>query len=387
MGAVKFAHLIWSNLKRKKLRTVLTLLSVLVAFVLYGYLSAIGHGLNQGVTVEGANRLVVRHRISIIQMLPISYQARMNRIPGVERVTHATFFGGTYQDSKSFFAQMPVVPEEYLAMFPEFVLPEDQRQAWLKTRTGAIAGRKLAERYNWKLGDRIPIQTAIWQKKDGSTTWEFDLVGIYDGKDPNTDTTQLLFRYDYFDEGRVFGEGLVGWYFVRVEDPQQAAAVAAAIDDEFANSPAETKAETEGAFAQAFAQQVGDIGMIVGSILAAVFFTILLVAGNTMAQAVRERTEELGVLKALGFTNGQMLGLVLAESCLLSALGGFAGLAIAWVLISAGDPTGGMLPLFQFPARDLALGGMFVAALGLLTGLFPALQAMRLTISEALRRT
>ncbi len=384
---MKFVHLIWSNLKRKKLRTILTLLSVLVAFVLYGYLSAIGHGLSQGVTVEGANRLVVRHRISIIQMLPISYQARMSRIPGVDRVTHATFFGGTYQDSKSFFAQMPVVPDEYLAMFPEYLLPEDQREAWLKTRTGAIAGRKLAERYKWKVGDRIPIQTSIWQRKDGTTTWEFDLVGIYDGKDPNTDTSQLYFRYDYFDEGRVFGEGQVGWYFVRVEDPQQAAAVAAAIDNEFANSPAETKAETEGAFAQAFAQQVGDIGMIVGSILAAVFFTILLVAGNTMAQAVRERTEELGVLKALGFTHGKMLGLVLAESCLLSALGGFAGLAIAWLLISAGDPTGGMLPLFHFPLRDVALGAGLVAALGLLTGLFPAIQAMRLTIAEALRRT
>lgn len=384
---MKFVHLIWSNLKRKKLRTILTLLSILVAFVLYGYLSAIGRGLSQGVQVEGANRLVVRHRVAIVQPLPVSYQARISRIPGVDLVTHASWFGGTYQDSRTFFAQFPVVPEEYLAMYPEYILPEDQKQAWLRTRTGVVAGRKLAERHKWKIGDRIPLQTSVWAKKDGTMTWEFDLLGIYDGKDKNVDTTQFFFRYDYLDESRAFGEGLVGWFVVRVKDPSRAAAVAQAIDDEFANSPAETKAETEGAFVQAFAEQIGDIGMIVGSILAAVFFTILLVAGNTMAQAVRERTEELGVLKALGFTNRQMLGLVLAESCLLAALGGFAGLALAWFLISAGDPTGGALALFHFPPRDIAVGVLLVAVLGILVGLFPAIQAMRLGIADALRRT
>ena len=281
---------------------------------------------------------------------------------------------------------MPVIPEEWLAMYPEFLLPEEQKQAWLRQRAGAIAGRTLADRFGWKVGDRIPIQAQIWEKEDGTRTWEFDLVGIFDGKDKSTDTSQFFFRYDYFDESRSFGKGLVGWYVARVTDPDQAAAVAAQIDQEFANSSAETKAETEGAFVQGFAKQIGDIGLIVRAILAAVFFTILLVAGNTMAQAVRERTEELGVLKALGFTNRQVLGLVLLESCLLAGLGGLAGLALAWILISMGDPTKGALPVFYFPLRDFGVGLALVLGLGLVTGVLPAIQAMRLRIAEALRR-
>jgi putative ABC transport system permease protein len=211
-------------------------------------------------------------------------------------------------------------------------------------------------------------------------------VGIYDGAKKGTDTTQFFFRHDYFDEGRVWGKGQVGWYIVRVSDPNRATEVAEQIDKEFANSPAETKTETEGAFVRAFAKQVGDIGTIMIAILSAVFFTILLVAGNTMAQAVRERTEELGVLKALGFTNGQVLALVLAESCFLAMLGGFLGLGIAWFLIAAGDPTRGALPLFYFPNGDVVIGIVLVFALGLATGIFPALQAMRLRIADALRR-
>ncbi len=384
---MKFAHLIWSNLKRRKLRTGLTLLSILVAFVLFGYLSAIGRGLNQGVSVEGANRLVVRHRVSITQPLPESYQARIARIPGVALVTHANWFGGVYQDAKNFFAQMPVIPEQWLAIYPEFVLKEDQKQAWFRTRTGAVAGRKLADRFGWKVGDRIPIQATIWPKEDGSRSWEFDLAGIYDGKEKNTDTTQFFFRYDYFDESRLWGKGLVGWYIVRVSDPNQSVDIARQIDEQFANSPAETKAETEGAFVRSFAKQIGDIGTIVRAILAAVFFTILLVSGNTMAQAVRERTEELGVLKALGFTNAHVLALVLSESCLLAILGGFAGLTLAWLAIAAGDPTRGALPVFYFPLEDVLLGVVAAVLLGLITGLAPALQAMRLQIADALRRT
>jgi putative ABC transport system permease protein len=210
-------------------------------------------------------------------------------------------------------------------MYPEYLLPEEQKKNWLETRTGAVAGRTIAEKYGWKIGDRIPIQATIWPKENGERTWEFDLVGIYDGAKKGTDTTQFFFRHDYFDEGRVWGKGQVGWYIVRVSDPNRATEVAEQIDKEFANSPAETKTETEGAFVRAFAKQVGDIGTIMIAILSAVFFTILLVAGNTMAQAVRERTEELGVLKALGFTNGQVLALVLAESCFLAMLGGFLG--------------------------------------------------------------
>jgi len=383
---MKFWHLVWGNLHRKKTRTILTLLSIVVAFVLFGFLSAIRQALTGGVSLEGANRLIVRHKVSIIQMLPESYKRRMERIPGVALVTHQTWFGGIYQDPKNFFMQNPVIPEEFLDMHPEMVLAADQKQAWLKTRTGAVVGRKTAERFKWKVGDKVPIQSSIWSQKSGSFMWEFDIVGIYDGRDKNTDTTPLFFRYDYFDEARRGGKGLVGWYTIRVTDPARAADVAKLVDAEFENSSAETKTEPEGAFVQAWAQQIGDIALITASILGAVFFTILLVTGNTISQSVRERTGELGVLKAIGFTNTQVLGLVLAESCLVAVLGGIVGLSVAWLLTSRGDPTGGLLPLYFFPVHDVLIGVALSVALGLVTGFFPALQAMRLRVAEALRR-
>jgi putative ABC transport system permease protein len=385
---MKFLPLLWSNLKRKKARTVLTLLSILVAFVLFGFLSAIKQALTGGVSLAGANRLIVRHKVSIIQLLPESYKARMQRIPGVALATHQTWFGGTYQDPKNFFMQCPVEPAEFLEIHPEMILAPDQMDAWLRTRTGAIVGRKTAERFNWKVGDKIPILSSIWAKSDGSRRWEFDIVGIFDGRDKNTDTTPLFFRYDYFDEVRRngFGKGLVGWYTIRVSDPTRAAEIAKQIDAEFENSSAETKTEPEGAFVQAWANQIGDIVLITTSILGAVFFTILLVTGNTISQSVRERTGELGVLKAIGFTNQQVLALVLAESCLLAVLGGVLGLVLARLLTAGGDPTGGMLPMYFFPNRDLFAGLGYSLVLGLVTGIFPALQAMRLRVSDALRR-
>ena len=383
---MKFLHLIWGNLRRKKTRTILTLLSIVVAFVLFGFLSAIKQALTGGVVMEGANRLIVRHKVSIIQMLPESYKMRMERIPGVAAATHQTWFGGIYQDPKNFFMQNPVVPEEFMDMHPEMLLSPAQRQAWLTTRTGAIVGRSTATRFNWKVGDKVPIRSTIWAQKSGSFIWEFDIVGIYDGKEKNTDTTPLFFRYDYFDEARRGGTGSVGWYTIRVKDPEQAPVIAKLVDAEFENSSAETKTEPEGAFVQAWAQQVGDIALITASILSAVFFTILLVTGNTISQSVRERTGELGMLKAIGFTNVQVMGLVLAESCLLAVLGGVAGLIVAWVMTSRGDPTGGLLPLFYMPYRDLAVGVAFSVALGLVTGFFPALQAMRLQVADALRK-
>jgi putative ABC transport system permease protein len=382
---VKFAHLIWGNLKRRKLRTSLTLLSILVAFVLFGLLCAIKQALVGSVALAGADRLIVRHKVSIIQLLPESYEARMQRIPGVALVAHQTWFGGIYQDPRNFFMQCPVVPQEFMAMFPEFLLPPDQMKAWLATRTGAVVGRNTAARFGWKIGDRVPIMSPIWLHK----TWEFEIVGIFDGRDKGTDTTGMFFRYDYFDEVRQnqnFGKGLVGWYTIRVQDPAKAAEVARLVDQEFENSSAETKTEPEGAFIQAWANQIGNIALIVASILAAVFFTILLVTGSTMSQAVRERIGELGVLKAIGFTNGQLLGLVLAESCLLTLLGGGLGLGIAWLFIARGDPTGGLLPMFYFRVGDVMLGVAISLALGLLTGIFPALRATRLRVADALRR-
>ena len=383
---MKFLPLIWANLKRKKLRTLLTLLSILVAFLLFGYLCAIKGALNAGVTVAGADRLVVRHKVSIIQLLPQTYKARMENIPGVVSAVHQTWFGGIYQEPQNFFPQIPVVPEEFLAMYPEIVVSPETKKRWLETRTGAIVGRSIAQRFKWKVGDRIPIQATIWTKKGGGRIWEFDIVGIYDAGKKGVETATLYFRHDYFEESRERGSGKVGWYSIRIKDPAQSAEIAKKIDDEFANSPAETKTEAEGAFMQAFAKQVGDIAMITAAILSAVFFTILLVAGNTMAQSVRERTGELGALKAIGFTNNQVLALVLGESCLLSVLGGALGLGLATLLISRGDPTGNLLPAFHLPAGDIARGCGFVLALGFATGFLFALQAMRLRVADALRR-
>ncbi len=383
---MKYLYLVWSNLKRKKMRTILTLLSIMVAFLLFGYLGAIRQGFSQGIDVAGVDRLIVRHKVSIIQLLPAAYESRLEQIEGVVDATSQTWFGGIYQKPSNFFAQMPVNPEEYLEMFPEFLLSEEEKQAWFKTRSGAIAGRKIADRFGWKTGDRIPINATVWTRKGGERTWEFDLVGIYDGAEKGTDETQFLFRYDFFDESRQFGQGQVGWYTVRVSDPERAAETAALIDAEFANSPYETKAEPEGAFLQGFANQIGDIGFIMMSIIAAVFFTILLVAGNTMAYTVRERTNELAVLKAIGFTDGAVLGMVLGESLVLTGLGGSIGLVLAWILVSAGDPTGGSLPVFYIPFKDLALGTALIVLMALVAGILPAVQAQRLRISDALRR-
>ncbi len=383
---MKFFPLIWSNLKRKKLRTFLTFLSILVAFVLFGILSAIKEAFTGGISINGANRLIVQHKVSLLILLPESYKARMEHIPGVDLATHQTWFGGIYQDPKNFFMQNPVAPDDFVSMWPEFVLAPEQLKAWKETRTGAIVGRKSAEKFHWKIGDKVPIKTPIWAKKDGSDTWEFDIVGIYDGKEKNTDTTSLFFRYDYFDEAHKGERGQVGWYTVRVKDPKRSGELAKLIDKEFENSTAEVKAEPEAAMAQSWANQLGDIGLICTSILGAVFFTILLVTGNTMTQAVRERTGELGVLKAIGFTNAQVVVFVMTESCLIAIGGGLAGLGLAWLIASSGDPTGGMLPMFFIPTDDLAVGAGISVALGLVTGLFPAIQAMRLQVAVALRR-
>jgi putative ABC transport system permease protein len=330
---------------------------------------------------------MVRHKVSLIQPLPESYEAQIEQIDGVVDATPATYFGGVYQDPMNFFMQTPIKPLEYLAMYPEFLVPDEQIEAWLNTRTGAVVGRAIADRFEWEIGDRVPIQATIWPKRDGSRLWEFDIVGIYDGAEPATDTTQFLFRYDYFDEARPDGmRGVVGWYIVRVDDPDRSVEVANAIDERFANSPAETAAETELAFVQGFAKQVGNIGKIITGVLSAVFFTILLVAGNTMAQTVRERISEIGVLKAIGYTHRQVLGLVLAESLLLAGGAGLAGIALAWYLISLGDPTGGAFPMFFFPPAEIAIGALLAVTLGLAAGAFPAMQAMRLDVASALRR-
>ncbi len=383
---MKFLGLVWSNLKRKKLRTALTVLSILVAFLLFGFLCAIKEAFTAGVTLAGVDRLVVRHKVSLIQSLPASYEQRIAGMPGIAAVAGQSWFGGIYQDPKNFFASIPVDPEKFLDMFPEYSLPAEQKQAWLKTRNGAIVGKTTLDRFKWKIGDHVPLTSPIWGEPQGQSHWDFEIVGSFTGMKKGTDTTSLIFRYDYFDEAKTRNKGEIGWFTVRIQNPDQAAEIARKIDEEFANSPYETKAEPEGAFAAGFAQQIGDIGKIVIAVLSAVFFTILLVAGNTMAQAVRERTEEIGVLKAMGFTNELVLVLVLLESCVLAAVGGFAGLGLAWLATLGGSPAPAMLPIFYIPTRSLITGAGIVLALGVIAGALPAFTAMRLRIAEALRR-
>ncbi|HEX6159239.1 MAG TPA: ABC transporter permease, partial [Thermoanaerobaculia bacterium] len=364
---MKYVGLVLSNFRRHRLRLALTILSIMVAFILFAYLAAIRKAFDMGVSVAGANRLIVRHKISLIQPLPQNYETQIEAIDGVADATQASWFGGIYREKPNAFAQIAVEPEEFLKTYPEFVLSPAHKEAWIKTRVGAIAGKTIVERYGWKVGDMIPIRATFMRAKSGDM-WEFQLVGVYDGATKETDTTGFFFRHDFMDENRVFGQGSTGWYYITVKDPGRAETVAKAVDAKFANSPAETKTETEKAFVKGFAEQMGNIAAITMAILTAVFFTILLVAGNTMAQAVRERTRELGVLKAIGFTDGQVLSMVMVESLLISFIGGAIGLALGWLAVSAGDPTKGALPVFIFPTSDLFVGIAIVVALGVLTG-------------------
>jgi putative ABC transport system permease protein len=384
---VSHLHLVWRGLMRKKVRTFFTLLSVLVAFVLFAYLAAIKLAFSLGIDVTGEDRLMIIHKTSLILPLPKSYENRLLATPGVVAATHGTWFGGKYQDYREGrFGIIPVDPQGFMDMYPEYVLPEEQMRAWLANRTGVVVGRKTAEEMGWEVGQRVPIQGTIFRKADGGDTWEFTIEGIYDGG-AGVDRTLFLLHYEYFNEARVEAvRDMVGWYYVRIDDPDQAAAIANRIDAAFANSFYETETSTEKAFVQGFANQIGNIGKILRAVMTAVFFTILLVAGNTMAQSVRERTSELAVLKTLGFTDRKVLGIVLAESLMLAGLGGGLGLLLGWAGVSRGDPTRGFLPVFAVPGRDWALGITLVIGLGLASGLLPAIRAMRLRIVDALRR-
>ncbi len=386
---MKYVPLVWRNLMRRKIRTIFTILSILIAFVLFGGLMAIRAAFTMGVDVAGADRLMMIHKVSIIQLLPKSYGERIRATEGVTEVSHANWFGAYYQDPTNFIQNMAVDPESWLRMYPEFEVPEDQKKVWLSDRTGALIGSDLALKWGWKIGDRIPLISPIYRKPDG-TPWEFTIDGIYTSAKQGVDKTQFFFHWDYLNEtfrNSGFMNGQVGWYIFRVADPATSDQLAKRIDAMFANSPAETKTATEKAFISDWAKQVGDIGAIMIAIATIVMFFILFVAGNAMAQSIRERTNELGVLKTIGFSDGRILALVLLESCVIALVGGGIGLAVSWLIIAQGDPTNGMLPIFHFPTRDLIFGIGLVLLLGLGTGLLPAYQAGRLKIVDALRRT
>jgi putative ABC transport system permease protein len=382
---MRFLPLIWKNVWRRRFRTTFTLLSLFIAFLLFGILMTIRAAFSFGVDLAGLDRLVLIHKVSLIMPLPVSYQQRIQQTPGVELASHQTWFGGIYQDPSNFFANIAVEPETFLRIYPEFVLPDEQVKAWLADRQGAIIGRDLADRFEWKIGDRVPLTATIWRPKQGDT-WEFNIVGIYDGAD-GVDKTQLFFRYDYLDENRAVGQGLVGWYVVKIADPGQSAAMSQTFDEMFANSPAETKTTTEKGFVEGFAKQIGDIGTIMIAISSTVLFMFGLVAASTMAQSVRERTSELAVLKTLGFSGGAILSLVLAESLFIALTAGLLGLGLAWAFVQTGDPTNGMLPIFILPIRDIVAGVGLMVLIGFLSGVVPAVEAMRLQITDALRRT
>jgi putative ABC transport system permease protein len=381
---MKYFHLVWAGLFRKKVRTVLTLLSVVVAFLLFGLLQSVNEAFSAGAEQARADRLITNSRYSIIEMLPISYLPQIESVPGVKEVAFASWFGGSYQDRPAQFGVFPVEPERYLRAVPEIVLPPAQLERWSATRDGAIVGRSLAERYGWQVGDRVTLVADIWPQRDGSNEWNFEIAGIYTSPEAEQNEGALLFQWEFFDEARQFARGTVGWFIVQVEDPDLAESVAQSIDALFANSSNETKTQTEKAFAQGFARQFGDVGLIVTSILGAVFFTILVLTGNTMAQAVRERIPELAILKTLGFSDRAVLGLVLAEALALILLGGLLGLALAAGALGALSAVLAGFGVQGISTSVVSLGLLVMLALGLVVGLPPALRAMRLRVIDAL---
>jgi putative ABC transport system permease protein len=381
---VKFRKLIFANLFRKKIRLTLTVGSFAIALVLFTFLAVVKSAFNRGVELAGADRLIVVDRVGLMNLMPISYADKIAAIPGVKAVTHDHWFGGVYQDEKNFFPQFVIDVENHRKVYPEFVVPDDQWNIFAKDRQGAIAGARLAERFHWKVGDRIPIKTTLY----GGATWEFNLDGIYHTEKADGDQSQFWLQWKYFDENvPSVIKSTAGWYILRLESPDDAVRVAQAIDEKFANSPHETKTETESAFAAYFAKQFGNIEFLILSIGGVVFFTLLLVTGNTMAISVRERTSELGVLKAIGFTDRSVLFLVLAESLAIALFGGALGLALAILAIPGiSAALTGLLPPLLLSKPLLLLGLGFAIFVGAASGLLPGIGAMRMRVVNALRR-
>lgn len=382
---MKYLHLIWASLFRSKTRTLLTLLSVITAFLLFGMLDSVRVAFNSGSTTAGANRMVVASRLSITQMLPYSLLPQIEATPGVEKASYAAWFGGIYRDPKNFFPNFSVGPG-YLDLYPEYELPAAQRKAFDADRTGAIVGEALAKRHGWKVGDTIPLQATIFPTK-GSNNWNFKLSGIFKVKDAKRkgEENQLWFHWNYFDESNDYVKSRVGWYTIRLDAPGNADRIAKAVDKLSENSDHETKTQTEQAFNQSFAKQFADIGLIVTAIMGAVFFTLLLLTGNTMAQAVRERIPELAVLKTIGFSNRTVLWLVLSESILLVVLGGMIGMGGAALMMpGVSKASGGAIQLPTVLPQTWAVGFALMIVIGVIVGLLPAMRAMRLKIVDAL---
>src|SRR5690349_9822155 len=381
---MKFSGIILANLFRKKIRLMLTIGSFAVALFLFAFLGVVRDAFGRGADVAGADRLVIINRTSIINTIPLSYRDQILRIPGVKVITHNNWFGGIYKDERNFFPQFVIDPDNQRQVFPEFEVPDDQWNAFLKDREGAIVGARTMERFGWKIGDRIPIKTTIW----GGGSWEFNIAGVYHGKQKQDDETQFWLRWDYFEERipeRIKGQ--VGWYVLRVNNADDSPRIAKAIDEQFANSPYETRTETESAFAAGWVKQFGNIQFLIVSIGAVVFFTLLLVTGNTMAIAVRERTSELAVLKAIGFSDRSVLLLVLGESLVIALIGGLVGLFLAVLAVPVlSKALSGMLPRLFLSSTLLAFGLGTALIVGIVSGALPGIAAMRMRVVNALRR-
>jgi putative ABC transport system permease protein len=382
---MKFLHLILANLKRKKLRTILTVGSFAVALFLFAFLAVVKGAFGRGADIAGADRLVIINRISIIQPLPLSYRDQIQRIPGVKSITHNNWFGGVYQDEKNFFPQFVIDPENQRQVMSELIVPDDQWQKFVADREGAIVGARTAQRFGWKIGDRVPIKNVSY---GASGTWEFNIDGIYHSEHAGGDETQFWFQWDYFEERVAQGfKGNTGWYVLRLDNPDDAPRVAKAIDDTFTNSSYETKTETESAFAAGWVKQFGNIEFLILSIGIVVFFTLLLITGNTMAIAVRERVGELAVLKAIGFSDFSILVLVLAEALLIALLGGILGLGLAILAVPVlGNALNGLLPELVLSPQILSLGLATALLIGAAGGILPGVGAMRMRVVNALRR-
>ena len=382
---MKYLHLIWAQLFRSRGRTLLTLLSVVTAFLLFGLLDSVRVAFNSGSSVDGANRMIVSSRLSITQTLPIRLLQQIEGIDGVQKVTYAMWFGGIYQDMRNFFPNFSVAPD-FFEVYTEYEAPPEQIEAFKNTRTGAAVGEALAKKHGWKIGDTIPLQATIFPRS-GSNDWPLELTTIFRSRDRDNvqAENQLVMNWKYFDEANDYIKNQVSWFTVVLDDPDQATQVALAIDALSVNSDHETKSQTESAFQQSFAKQFADIGLIVTSIMGAVFFTLVLLTGNTMAQAVRERIPELATLKTLGFTDGTVLSLVMAESLLLVLLGGVLGMGLAALVIpSLASASGGMMPMQDVPTQTWITGLLLMLLIGVVVGLLPALRARRLKIVDAL---
>lgn len=379
-------RLLWANLWRRRTRTVFTLLSVISAFLLYGVLAATHYAFVGGIELVGDGRLISMNKVSFTQPLPMAYQGKIAAVAGVKSVGVANWIQGYFQEQRNFIPWV-ATDDAYLDMFEEISITAEARRRWGEERTAAIVGVDVAQVYGWKVGDKIPMRSGIWRNQDGTNTWEITIVGLYTSNSAAYDQGSMLTRYDYFDESRTYGKGSGGWFLIQLDDPAAGATVSATVDALFANSSAQTKTSTEKAFSQSFASQIGDVGAIVTYVGVAVLFSMLLVTATTMAQAVRERTAELAVLKALGFGERLIMAMVLGESVLVTVFGAVLGLGLAWLLV------GGLyavlarfMPAFQLTAQSVVLGLALALVLGALAGIWPALQAMRLRVVDALRR-